>query len=184
MQDRIPFLQVILAQHSSVCGCQQTTCAAQRCSKLRHPLLWDVDVSATTSGFRLVLQYCDQLPPNSKSRFQRSSLFRLQIRRQITTVVLLTMCSPSRVLKPSQQPSNHFTANFCSGPAVFFTPSLPTWNVVNVHAACLRSHAKDLPESVLEWFELLAQCCRCRCCLRLDSLRKRFWLGCVCQICV
>ena len=46
VQDRYPFLQVILAQHSSVCGCQQITCAAQRCSKLRHPLLCDVDASA------------------------------------------------------------------------------------------------------------------------------------------
>ena len=46
VQDRFPLLQVILAQHSSVCGCQQTTCAAQRCSKLRHQLLCDVDASA------------------------------------------------------------------------------------------------------------------------------------------
>ena len=79
--DRYPFLQVVLAWHSSVCGCQQTTCAAQRCSRLRHPLLCDVDASAMLfiSSFyqvlvqphlrgspseciRLVLEDCDQLP--------------------------------------------------------------------------------------------------------------------------
>ena len=57
--------------------------------------------------------------PNSLSRFQRSSLFRLRMLRQVTTAaLLLTMCSPVLVLEPSQQPSIQSTASFCSGPAV------------------------------------------------------------------
>ena len=131
---------------------------------------------------RLVLQDGDQLPhlrladstgsrapPNSRSRFQRSSWYLLRIPWHATTsVVLLTMSSQVRVLKPNQQPSNQFTASFCSDPAVLcglegicspnaaicwlntlprmrwwaIMPSLPTWNVVNVHAARLKSHFK------------------------------------------
>ena len=57
--------------------------------------------------------------PSRIARFQRSSLLRLRRLRHITTAaVLFTMCSPVRVLKPSQQPSNRFTTRFCSGPAV------------------------------------------------------------------
>ena len=57
--------------------------------------------------------------PNSSSRFQRSSLFRLRLLRHATTAaLLLTMCSPVLVLKPSQQPSIQFTASFCCGPVV------------------------------------------------------------------
>ena len=142
--------------------------------------------SATTSGFtigiRLVLQDCDQLPhvpPNSKSRFQRSSLFRLRIRRQHhhCCIVAHDVLSRSRdETEPTTVQPLH--SKFLQRPCCLFH-AVPTWNVVNVHAACLTSHVKHLPESVLEWFELLAQCCRCRCCLRLDSLRTRFWLGCV-----
>ena len=57
--------------------------------------------------------------PNIISRFQRTSLFRLRMLRHFTTAaLLLTMCSPVRVLKPTQQPSIQFTASFCGGGAV------------------------------------------------------------------
>ena len=57
--------------------------------------------------------------PNSVSQFQRSFLFRLRMLRHDTTAaLLLTMCSPILVLKPSQQPSSQFTASFCCGPVV------------------------------------------------------------------
>ena len=103
--------------------------------------------------------------PNGISRFQRSSsLFRLRLLRHVTTAaLLLTMCSPVLVLKQSQQPSIQFTTSFYCGPVLLFglnkicSPTaaigmvclgcveqrwLPTWNVVNVHAAWRTSHFK------------------------------------------
>ena len=104
---------------------------------------------------------------SNMSRFQRSSLFRLRVLRHfVSAALLLTMCSPVRVLNPSQHPSNQFTASFCCGPEVFcflkkicspnaaicwangsplmrwcaVIPSPPTWNVVRVHAACRTNH--------------------------------------------
>ena len=104
----------------------QAHLAAQCCSDLRH-LLRGVDASAVNlvPGFRRsslhfwvhhwdVSAWCCgvgidihalQRSPsisNSISRFQRSSLFRLDMLRHDTAALLLTMCSPALVLKHSQ----------------------------------------------------------------------------------
>ena len=51
--------------------------------------------------------------------FQRSSLFRFRMLRHDTTAaLLLTMCSPVLMLKPSEQQSSQFTASFCCDPEV------------------------------------------------------------------
>ena len=151
---RSAFLRVRLSH-------QQTTFAAQRCSKLRHHILRAVlfvfwlspqsvqpQLQASPSEcVRLVLQDCDQFPhvrlaDYTGSRAHPADLgpsVPLRFVSDFDTPLRLCCCPPVRVLKPSH-PSNQFTASFCGPAPASDGSSLPTWDVVHVHAACLPSH--------------------------------------------
>ena len=79
---------------------------------------------------RLVFQDCDQRFHKPFLQTPRVPEYAQHVRSRfqlVADVLLLTMCSPVRVMKPKlTQPSNQFTARFCNGPAALFTRSLPT----------------------------------------------------------
>ena len=170
----------------------EASLATQCCSEFRHYLLRDVDASFVllVSGFRRCWSslhlwvhhwkcsgWCRLGSTSTRPSCMLQGFRECQascrgssvpLPRVVNAALTLAMCSHARVLDPSQQPSNYFTASFCGGPEVlcglksicspnaaicwlnglplmrssYVTPSPPTWNVVSVQAARLASHLK------------------------------------------